>query len=174
VSASILRPPERMCPGIGPDLQRSVEQFLFHEAHCMDEHRYDDWLALWSDGPLQYWVPCSDEDTDPMETVSIIHDDREQLTLRLNRLKGRQAYSQQPRSRLTRLLANVTILADGPDELVAASTFTLGDWRGGEQNVWFGRNLHVLRRQGGQFRMRQKKVLLLNNDGALGNLTFLI
>ena len=33
---------------------------------------------------------------------------------------------------------------------------------------------HVLVRHGEGFRMREKKVLLLNNSGALGNLTFLV
>jgi benzoate/toluate 1,2-dioxygenase subunit beta len=30
-----------------------VERFLFHEARLMDDHRYDEWLALWAvDGSL--------------------------------------------------------------------------------------------------------------------------
>lgn len=171
--ASILQPPAPSCPEIGADVLRSVEQFLYHEAYCMDEHRYDDWLALW-DEHLLYWVPCRDADTDPVESVSIIHDDRVRLQQRLTRLKGRQAYSQQPKSRLMRALSNIVLLSTASDALLARSTFTLGDWRTGEQNVWFGQNLHVLRPVEGRFRIHEKKVLLLNNDGALGNLTFLI
>ena len=48
-----------------------IEKFLFREARLMDEHRYDEWLALWT-GDAVYWVPCGHEDTDPLRQVSII------------------------------------------------------------------------------------------------------
>ena len=56
----------------------------------------------------------------------------------------------------------------------ATSTFTLGEYRTGQQQVYLGRNVHVLKKRGDTLRMSEKKVLLLNNDDALGNLTFLV
>lgn len=155
------------------DLLKAVEQFVYHEARCMDEHRYDDWLSLWEQEML-YWVPCDNADDDPRRAVSIIHDRRAQLEQRITRLKGRYAFAQQPHTRLLRVVSNVQIEGDAGESLVAGSTFTLGDWRSDRQTVWFGRNRHVLVRHGDGFRMREKKVLLLNNSGALGNLTFLV
>ncbi len=159
--------------GVAFELLKSVEQFLYREARCMDEHRYDDWLALWEQ-ELLYWVPCDDADDDPRRAVSIIHDRRAQLEQRVTRLKGRYAFAQQPRTRLLRVVSNVEIESDSGESLVVGSTFALGDWRSDRQTAWFGRNRHVLVRHGDGFRMREKKVLLLNNSGALGNLTFLV
>ena len=62
-----------------------VERFLFLEARLMDEHRYKEWLALWTDDGV-YWVPCNDDDIDPKRHVSIIYDDRERLEQGIDRL----------------------------------------------------------------------------------------
>ena len=45
-------------------LRERVEEFLFHEAKLIDEHLYDEWLALWTEDGL-YWVPCNTDDADP-------------------------------------------------------------------------------------------------------------
>jgi len=45
------------------NLTDHVTKFLYLEADLMDEHRFDEWLALWS-SELLYWVPCNDDDID--------------------------------------------------------------------------------------------------------------
>ncbi len=55
--------------------RRQIEDFIYREARLMDEHRYDDWLALWTDDAV-YWVPSNNDELDPMQSVSIIYDDR--------------------------------------------------------------------------------------------------
>ena len=160
-------------PLIGADLVRSVEAFVAYEAWCMDENRYDEWLALWEPEML-YWVPINNDDPEPGVMVAVINDNRTQVEQRLTRLKGRLAYSQQPKSRMLRVVSNLAILSDDGDTVVATSTFTMGEFRIGRQEVYLGRNIHVLKRRGDRFRMSEKKVLLLNNDDALGNLTFLV
>jgi 3-phenylpropionate/cinnamic acid dioxygenase small subunit len=32
--------------------RHKVENFLYREARLMDEHAYDEWLALWADDAL--------------------------------------------------------------------------------------------------------------------------
>jgi len=154
-------------------LLRSVEQFLFLEADFMDRHAYAEWLALWDEDPL-YWVPCNADDTDPTKRISLIYDRREQIEQRIRRLEGRHAHAQDPRSRLTRVISNVRIHEASGAEVVAASNFVLGELRMDSQVMWFGRNLHTLTRHGDGFRMKQKKVMLLNNDSPMGNLQFLV
>ena len=85
-----------------------VARFLAREARCMDEGRYDEWLSLWTEDGL-YWVPCNHDDTDPMREVSLIYDDRRLLETRIRRLASPRMYSQEPRSRTSRTVANVTI-----------------------------------------------------------------
>jgi 3-phenylpropionate/cinnamic acid dioxygenase small subunit len=67
----------------------AIERFLFHEARLMDEHRYDEWLALWAIDDAIYWIPANADDIDPTRNVSIIYDRRGQLRNRIKRLKRR-------------------------------------------------------------------------------------
>ena len=97
-------PRDRLAP---LDLHR-CEQFLLHEARLLDEAKFDDWLALFTaDG--WYWVPSEPGQDNPHDTVSLIYDDRRLLETRVRRLASPRMYSQEPRSRTSRIVANVTI-----------------------------------------------------------------
>jgi len=154
------------------DRQR-VEQFLFREAQLMDEHRFDEWLALWDDDVL-YWVPTGRDDVNPDREISLIYDDRIRLELRIARLKSGFAHAQEPRSRMRRLLSNIEIEEAGQGEIFAASNFMLIELRRGKQDVFAGRSIHRLRPCDGGFKIVSKKVLLVNNNEPIDNLTFLI
>ena len=152
---------------------QQVEQFLFHEAQLMDEHRFDEWLALWDDDVL-YSVPTGRDDVNPDREISLIYDDRIRLELRIARLKSGFAHAQEPRSHMRRLLSNITIEEPGQSKIVAASNFMLVELRRGKQDLFAGRSIHHLRPCDGGFKMVSKKVLLVNNDEPIDNLTFLI
>jgi len=50
----------------------------------------------------------------------------------------------------------------------------LVELRRSKQDVFAGRSIHRLRREGDGFRISHKKVLLVNNDEVIDNLTFLV
>jgi 3-phenylpropionate/cinnamic acid dioxygenase small subunit len=156
-----------------PADRHAVESFLYREARLMDSHQYDEWLALWMEDAL-YWVPCNEDDFDPMRHVSIIYDDHGRLEDRIERLKSATAHSQDPRSRLSRVISNVEIEENGQDEVTVYSNFNLTELRRGQQDTFAGRTIHTLRPDGESFKMVRKKVLLLNNDEVIDNLTFLV
>jgi benzoate/toluate 1,2-dioxygenase beta subunit len=153
--------------------RHQVEQFLFHEAQLMDEHRYDEWLALWTED-ARYWVPSNRDELDPKREVSLIYDDRVRLQLRIARLKSGFAHAQEPKSRMRRLISNIEIEEQDKAEIVVASNFLLAELRRGKQDIFAGRTIHRLRAHSGSFQMASKKVLLINNDEPIDNLTFLI
>lgn len=153
--------------------RHQVEQFLYHEADLMDEHRYDEWLALWTDDAL-YWVPTGRDDIDPAREISLIYDDRVRLQVRIARLKSGFAHAQEPKSRMRRLVSNVVLTEEANGEIIASSNFLLVELRRGRQDVFAGRTLHRLRAQNGSFKLVSKKVLLVNNNEPIDNLTFLI
>jgi 3-phenylpropionate/cinnamic acid dioxygenase small subunit len=155
------------------ELLKAVEQFLYLEAKYMDLNEYDEWLSLW-DTECLYWVPCNADDIDPHRAVSLIFDKRSQLEERLFRLKGRHAFAQQPRSRLQRVVSNVVVEGATFESVSASSSFVLGELRNNTETVWFGRCLYKLNRTFTGLQIREKKVLLLNNDAPLPNITFLI
>ena len=149
-----------------------VRQFLYYEAQLMDEHRYDEWLALWAEGAL-YWVPSNRDEIDPKREVSLVYDDAVRLKLRIARLNSGFAHAQEPKSRMRRLISNV-VIEEVEGEVVASSNFLLAELRRGKQDLFAGRTTHRLRPHDGSFKMTSKKVLLVNNDEPIDNLTFLI
>jgi benzoate/toluate 1,2-dioxygenase subunit beta len=153
--------------------RQQVEQFLYYEAQLMDEHRYDEWLALWTDDAL-YWVPTGRDDIDPQREISLIYDDRVRLQLRVARLKSGFAHAQEPKSRLRRIVSNIVIEEVEHGEILAYSNFLLAELRRGKQDIFAGRTIHRLRPHQGSFSLVSKKVLLVNNDEPIDNLTFLI
>ena len=153
--------------------RQQVEQFLYHEAQLMDEHRFDEWLALWTE-PALYWVPSNRDELDPKREVSLIYDDWLRLQLRVSRLKSGFAHAQEPKSRMRRLISNIVVEEGENGEIAAASNFLLAELRRGKQDLFAGRTLHRLRSHNGSFKLVSKKVLLVNNDEPIDNLTFLI
>jgi len=152
--------------------RRQVEDFLYREARLMDSHAYDEWLALWSSDAL-YWVPANDDDIDPERHVSIVYENRAGLEDRITRLKGGAAYAQDPKSRLSRVVSNVEIEEGNDGEVTVYSTFNLTALRR-RMDIFAGRSIYKLRHEGDSFKIAYKKVLLINNDGVIHNLTFLI
>lgn len=154
-------------------VSQDIHDFLFAEARFMDEGRYDEWLALWTDDGV-YWVPCNQDDIDPMHDVSIIYDERQRLGERIDRLKSGSVLAQEPKPRMRRVVSNIEIAAGDAAEVVVHSNFILGIARSLGQQFWMGRSIHRLRREGGTWKMAHKKVLLINSDQEMPLLQFLI
>ena len=151
-----------------------VEEFLYLEARLADESDYDGWEALWTDDAI-YWVPAGRADSDPESEVSVIFDNRSRIATRLNQLRTGKRYAQSPASNLRRLISNVEILgrADNGDTEVGAN-FMLLESRARGVQLWGGRTTYRLRRADGELRLAYKKVTLVNLDGPLPTLGFLI
>jgi 3-phenylpropionate/cinnamic acid dioxygenase small subunit len=153
---------------------KEIEAFLYKEARLADENRYDEWTALWTDDAI-YWVPANLDDYDPREHISIIYDDRGRLQDRVDRLKSGAAWAQEPRSRVRRVISNIEIEPpDARGEITASSNFVLGDLRRGLQTVYFARQIHRLRPTPEGLRLAYKKVMLLNNNDPIHNLSFIV
>ena len=94
----------------------------------MDENRYEEWLALWTED-CRYWILSNADEIDPSHEVSIIWADRARLGDQIARLLTDESYAQQPASRL-RLISNVEVSeGEAEDECVAVSNFLLTELR---------------------------------------------
>src|SRR6516225_12473147 len=123
------------------------EQFLIHEARLLDEARFDDWLALFT-SDAWYWVPSQPDQLDPHETVSLIYDDRRLLETRVRRLASPRMYSQEPRSRTSRIVSNVTIETNDRNACTVRSKFVMIEFRREQQRIFAGTALHRLVQSG--------------------------
>lgn len=144
---------------------RTVEAYLFDEARLLDEHRYEEWLALFSDDG-SYWLPLEHDQANPEETVSLIYDDRRALETRVRQLSHPSRHAQTPQSWTNHLIGNVTIDKNEGNELRVRSSLQMVEARAGDQRLLAGECWHRLRREGDGFKIVQKRVNLVNCDAA--------
>jgi len=146
---------------------RACELFLLHEARLLDEGKFDDWLALFTP-EVRYWVPSEPGQESPLDTVSLIYDDRRLLETRVRRLSSPRIYSQEPRSRTSRIVTNVTIEEDpDPASTLVRSKFMLVEFRRNEQRIFGGTSFHRLTNADGEIRIAWKRVDLVNCDAPM-------
>lgn len=153
--------------------RREIQQFLFREARLMDEHRYQEWLSLWTEDGI-YWVPCSHDAGDPTQEVSIIYDDRAKMADRAVYLESGTVRDRESRPLMRRVISNVETTRISAAETEVASNFVLVEARDNAQYIWCGQSIHRLRLEGRELKMSFKKVLLVNRGQALPILQFLI
>jgi 3-phenylpropionate/cinnamic acid dioxygenase small subunit len=143
-----------------------IETFLVYEARLLDERRYDDWLALFTEDGW-YWVPLQEGQADPKETVSLMYDDRRLLETRVRRLAQGKLHIQEPTSRTSRIVTNASIETRDDAGATVRSKFIVTEYRRGAQLAYAGTYFHRLVPQGGQFRIASKRVDLINSEDAL-------
>jgi benzoate/toluate 1,2-dioxygenase beta subunit len=165
----IARRPRSAPPTPGLDLHR-CEQFLIHEARLLDEAKFDDWLALFTPDAW-YWVPSEPAQIDPFETVSLIYDDRRLLETRVRRLASPRMYSQEPRSRTSRIVSNVSVEDSGANFCEVRSKFLMIEYRREQQRIFGGTASHHLVQSGRSIMIAWKRVDLVNCDAPLDGIT---
>jgi 3-phenylpropionate/cinnamic acid dioxygenase small subunit len=143
---------------------------LLHEARLLDDGKFDDWLALFTP-EAWYWVPSEADQADPVETVSLIYDDRRLLETRVRRLASPRMYSQEPRSRTSRMIGNVTIEETGTGYATVRSKFVMIEYRREQQRLFGGTALHRLVQADGRIMIAWKRVDLVNCDAPLDGIT---
>ncbi len=146
------------------------ERFLLQEARLLDEAKFDDWLALFTPDAW-YWVPSQPDQPDPHETVSLIYDDRRLLETRVRRLASPRMYSQEPRSRTSRTIANVTIEEAQPTACTVRSKFVMIEFRRDSQRIFGGTAFHRLVQTENALRIAWKRVDLVNCDAPMDGIT---
>jgi len=151
------------------DLHRCV-LFLEHEARLLDEAKFDDWLALFT-ADAWYWVPSEPGQSNPHDTVSLIYDDRRLLETRVRRLASPRMYSQEPRSRTSRVVANATIEDSEGRAATVRSKFLMIEYRREQQRLFAGTAWHRLVQLEGAVRIAWKRVDLVNCDAPLEGIT---
>jgi benzoate/toluate 1,2-dioxygenase beta subunit len=152
-----------------PDVHR-CEQFLLYEARLLDDGKFDDWLALFTPDAW-YWVPSEPDQANPVDTVSLIYDDRRLLETRVRRLASPRMYSQEPRSRTSRMVGNVTIEDLEKNSCTARSKFLMIEYRREQQRIFGGTALHRLVQAHGRIMIAWKRVNLVNCDAPMDGIT---
>ncbi len=145
-----------------------VWDLLVREAACLDERRWDDWLALMAPD-IEYWIPAWDGHepiSDPANEMSLVYyESRQGLEDRVYRLKSRRSAASEPLARTCHYVTNLRceFLDDG--NCLAWANWQANNWRHGQTTTFWGRYEYLLKPTGqdGDWRIHKKKVLLMND-----------
>jgi len=89
---------------------------------------------------------------------------------RVFRLKSEFAWSQQPRSRTTRIVSNIAVFAaEDPAVLMVRSSFMVTEFQAGDFRTYTGWSGHKLRETRASFEILVKQVNLIDCDQNLRN-----
>lgn len=149
-------------------LKFEVEEFLFEEASLLDDRRYNEWLALLADD-VRYWMPIrrtttarevANEFTQP-GGMAYFDDDKETLTVRVQRMAVGRAWAEDPPSRTRRFVSNLRILEIDGDDVTLTVNFHLYRTRlNSEEDSWIGRREDRLRRVDGRLTLAARHIYL--------------
>lgn len=165
------RPGAGLVMSIAAALERELADFVAAEAALLDAGRHDEWLALFAEDG-RYWVPLQGaRQADPFSHHSIAYEDRMLLELRVERLKSPRAHSQHPKSACQHVLQR-SVVED--DEAAGTAThrlrtpFIYVETRGDNEELMLaGTCSHLLSRVDGAWKIREKRVDLLNPERPL-------
>ena len=107
---------------------------------------------------------------DPFAHISLIYENVDVLKMRMQRLKELAALSQRPFSRTCHSISNIRIQSVDEQTISVRSALIVVEYRRNEQRLFSGYSRHALSRNGASFRIRMKKVDLLNSDTDSGHI----
>jgi benzoate/toluate 1,2-dioxygenase beta subunit len=145
------------------ETQREIELFILREASLLDAGAFEAWLDLYAPHGI-YWMPSRPEQTDPKGVASIIYEDHAILAIRVQRLLEERALVLTPMPRTTHLVSNIEVLASQPEGFTVGTAFICVEHHGEGQRIFSGRQTYHLARDNGAFRIRLKRVALLDCD----------
>jgi len=163
---------------------RAVEQFLYREARLLDERRFHEWLALFTDD-VRYWMPMrsnrypkiskaivildpdryTEEELTRDDELAILDETKETLGRRIARLDTGMAWAEDPPSRTRHMISNIEVEpGDAAAELKVFSNFMVYRSRAEtEQDFYVGARQDVLRQVDGAWKIARRKILLDQN-----------
>lgn len=169
-------------------LTREIEQFLYAEADLLDERRYDEWLDLLTDD-VRYWMPMARnfqfgdtarEWTRELEDLAWFDEGKTTLTQRVQQIMTGIHWAEEPASRVTHMVTNVSMLGvtpsiEEPDEVTIKCRFLVYRNRlQDEIDILVGKRRDVLRRLDAGWKIARREIFLDQNVLTAKNLTVFI
>jgi 3-phenylpropionate/cinnamic acid dioxygenase small subunit len=141
----------------------AVARFLYDEAHLLDRGEYEVWLQLFSED-ARYWVPSHPGQNDPLNEISLYYEDRALMLARIGRLRHPQALG--PPVRTSHVIGNVRMMGRSEDgALIVHSRFQMIEFVADEQRLYGGEVVHHLVDDANGWKIRLKRVDLVNAGG---------
>mgnify|MGYP001815420774 FL=1 len=156
---------------VSAEQHRELERFLYEEASFLDRPDLDSWLALYTDDGT-YWMPAIPDQEDPEMHISLFYDDRVMMEVRRRNFVHPAAASKEYDVRASHIISNihVTEMDESSGDCTVASNFQCYLYYRGRQTPYAGTYTHVLVRDGDSYKIRSKRVDIINCDAALNTI----
>jgi PAH dioxygenase small subunit len=148
------------------DTRLAVQDFLYFEAELLDDRRYGDWLALFTED-IRYTAPIKVTRKQPaidvVDDIGHFDDTIHSLGLRVRRLSTDVAWAEDPPSHTRRIVGNIRVRpTNDADELQVRSNLLLFRSRGdlGAYDLIAGERHDLLRRVDGDLRIARRRAIL--------------
>ena len=145
-----------------------AERFLLHEARLLDEARWDEWLALFTDDVLYFMprrknVPRRElhRELSPLGDLAILEEDKRYLEMRVARLDTGMAWAEDPPSRTRHLIGNLEAAPLESGEVEARTAFLV--YRSHletDHQLLSGCREDVLRKVNGAWKVSRRTIVL--------------
>src|SRR5262249_54993509 len=96
---------------------------------------------------------------------SIVYEDHAILAIRVQRLLEARALVLTPMPRTTHLVGNIEAQETADGEFTASAAFICVEHQADRQRIYSGRHSYQLARRDDSFRIKMKRVALMNSDG---------
>ena len=153
------------------ELIREIEQFLYQEASFLDRPDLDSWVDLYTaDGT--YWMPAIPDQDDPENHISLFYDDRVLMEVRRRNFVHPAAASKDYAIRASHIISNVQVtdLEEKTGNCTVTSNFQCFLYYRDRQTPYAGTYTHELVRAGESYKIKSKRVDIINCDAALNTI----
>lgn len=146
--------------------------FIDYEADLLDRLAYIEWLALWAQNG-RYILPIERQAMDDENQLNHIYDDTSMRRQRVERLLSGRAPSASPIMRTVRTVGRVRLLETDASALVVSSSLFIVTFKRQVQTLIAADVTHRLIRGADGLKIGEKRVLLINSDEPLAEMSFL-
>lgn len=145
----------------------TLSDLLFEEAASLDEQRWDEWLALYTDDAV-LWAPSWDSETqltaDPTNEVSLFYvKGKDALADRMWRWSKGGSPASLPLPRTSHLIGNVRVLEWSSAQATVSARWHTQVYRRERTWSYAGLSRYKLRSVAGQWRIADKYIVLTND-----------
>lgn len=154
-----------MASDVDPATAEGIRELIRRETACLNDGDLDAWMTLFTEDGY-YWMPLEAGQQSPDEHDSLIYDNLPLMEIRRNNLGHPLSPSMDFPVRSVRVLSDLNIEAvDSNEYLVRTSVIAIINHK--RQDVYGGQVAYRVRRDGDVWRIRTKRVDLLNADSPL-------
>ena len=152
---------------------RDIEELLYAEASFLDQANLDGWINLYTDDGT-YWMPVIPNQEDPINHISLFYDDRVMMEIRRRNLRHPRAPSKDYAIRCSHIISNIRIIEQSDLKTVVGSNFHCLIYYNEKQTTYGGTYQHEIVKADEGFKIRHKRVDLINCDAALNTIIIYI